>query len=121
MQIYVMCNAFSLSVTFYFFFQTFILLLKQNCASLWCITKGVSQSILNNVFHTFQQPVMKMKSDENFCCDVCVCVCVYIPLENIIRQSGRAWQVASIEFTEGFVLKPFRNVTTTTRDSLNDR
>jgi len=120
-----MCNEFFFSVTF--IFQTFILVLKQYCASLWCITKGMSQSILNNVFQTFQQPVMKMKSDETFCCDVCVCVyvcvcvCVYITLENIIRQSGSAWQVVSIDFTEGFVIKPFRNVTTTTIGSLNDR
>jgi len=72
---------------------------------------------------------MKIKSDETFCCDVCVCVCVCVcacvcvcmPLENIIRQSGSAWQVVSIDFTEGFVIKPFRNVTTTTRGSLNDR
>ena len=67
---------------------------------------------------------MKMYSDETVCCDVCmcryVCVCVCIPLENTIRQSGSAWQVVGIDFAEGFVIKPFRRLTTTTEGSPND-
>jgi hypothetical protein len=82
MQIYVICNAF-FPFSDLFFSKRLFLLLKQYCASLWCITKGVNQSILNNVFRTFQQPVMKMKSDETFCCDVCVYVCLCVCLLRI--------------------------------------